>query len=208
MKMAISMCAQFKPESNHLSSIIQLLRKYWVLRLQNWVSGKGEISWKLATFWSDWFSDKLWSRLKSQLNPFFPPFFPSSCTEQRMKFRINPWSKKKKQPRIYIIHNYVCFPSIPTLWPPQSRGFWNGYIDWNDDDEMTEWFHFALIASSVRLIYLKSQHCQYFSFELLLKHALPYPHFVVVFRNVCKVCLLLNYLGLHGLKVRIFITVE
>lgn len=115
---------------------------------------------------------------------------------------------KKKQPRIYIIHNYVCFPSIPTLWPPQSRGFWNGYIDWNDDDEMTEWFHFALIASSVRLIYLKSQHCQYFSFELLLKHALPYPHFVVVFRNVCKVCLLLNYLGLHGLKVRIFITVE
>lgn len=202
------MCAQFKPESNLLSSIIQLLRKYWVLRLQNWVSGKGEISWKLATFWSDWFSDKLWSRLKSQLNPSFfllqgliLNFIPCSVHEEGKK------GGKKEQPRIYIIDNYVCFPSIPTLWLPQSRGFLNRYIEWNDD-EMTEWFHFALIASSVRLIYLKSQHCQYFSFELLLKHALPYPHFVVVFRRVCKVCLLLNYLGLHGLKVRIFITVE
>jgi len=78
--------------------------------------------------------------------------------------------KKKNNHYInIIIHNYMCFPSIPTLWAPRSREFWNGYIEWNDDDEMTEWFHFALIASSVRLIYFKSQHCQYFSFELLLK---------------------------------------
>lgn len=201
MKMAISMCAQFKPESNLLSSTEKVLgpqvaklsvRKGWdQLETGNLLINYG-LGWNPSSI------------LLSFLLSFL-------LHAQNREWNLESILEVKKNNQEYILFIIMFSFYTYTLTSTNLKSWileWIYRMKWWWNDEMTEWFHFAPIASSVRLIYLKSQHCQYFSFELLLKHALPYPHFVVVFRKVCKVCLLLNYLGLHDLKVRIFITVE